>query len=436
MITCTPTAPSLLLKNIHLIDPTQNWNGPAELLVEEGRVSLVGRSGELEARAAKKGAPVRDGKKALCAPGFIDLNCTIPDPGQEGIESVSSGSLAAAAGGFTSVLSRPATDPVNDNAFVTDLIRRRAASHSVVRLLPQGALTHGRQGKRLAELGCMAAAGVYGYGDGIAIPDSYLMRKALEYARAFDRPVISFPEDSSLSASGLMQEGWNSNRLGLRGIPAAAEEIGVCRDLALARHTGGRLHLQPLSTVMALRALRAAKAAGLRVTADTCPIYFTLTSDAIATYDTNLKCFPPLRTEEDCAAVLEAIVDGTIDAIASGHLPQPLSAKAQSFEAAAPGQVGLETAFLLSLVLVERKLISPLRLIELFSAGPAKILGVENEVGSLRPGSRADFVLFDPRATTKLERLHSNSKNTPFLGQQLQGKILSTFVGGTLVYES
>lgn len=436
MITKTSPLKSLYVTGAHVLDPSQKLNGPAEFLVENGRISVMGKPGSLKAKAKTLKAPTLDASGLFLAPGFVDLNCAIHEPGAEHVESFTTGSRAAAAGGFTTLLVKPVTDPVNDNAFITDFVSRRARENSLVRIVPMGALTSGREGKKLAEIGAMAAAGIRAVGDGIAITDSYLMRKGLEYSRAFSVPVFSFPEDRTLSGQGVMNEGWNSNRLGLRGIPAAAEEIAVSRDIVLARHTQGVLHLQPVSTIGSLVAIRHAKKQGIKVTAETCPQYFSLTSDSIATYDANFKCFPPLRSEEDLEAVIEALADGTLDVISSGHSPQTRAAKEQAFEHAAPGMVGLESAFHLTLGLVRKKRISALRMVELLSWSPAKILGLEDSVGSLKVGCFADFVLFNPKGDFLYQEteLYGACRNTPFLGQKLPGSLHSAYVGGTLVH--
>lgn len=436
MITKTPPKKSLYVTGATIVDPSQKLNGEGELLVENGRIHSVGKPGSLKAKAKTLKAESLDAAGVFLAPGFVDLHCRIHEPGSEHIESFATGSAAAAAGGFTTLLVQPLTEPVHDNAFMTDFLLRRARENSSVRIVPMGALSSGREGKKLAEIGGMAGAGARAIGDNMAVENSYLMRKALEYARAFSLPVFSFPEDRALAGLGVMSEGWNSNRLGLRGIPHAAEEIIVARDLVLLRHTRSRLHFQSISTAGSLRALRLAKEDGLVVTAETNPAYFTLTSDAIATYDANFKCFPPLRTEEDLEAVVAALKDGTIDCISSAHTPQTRSSKEQAFEHAAPGMIGLETALPLALELVRQKKITPLRLVELLSQAPARILGLEGELGTLRPGAHADFVLFDPRAayTFGERHVHSAAKNSPFLGRKMQGMVVSTFVGGSRVY--
>ncbi|RZA04826.1 MAG: dihydroorotase [Proteobacteria bacterium] len=390
MITRTaPAAAALLVKGAHVLDPASGADGLHDLLIVNGRVAALAKPGALASRAKSLNAVSLDASGKYLSPGFVDLNCAIHEPGNEGVENFTSGSAAAAAGGFTTLLVKPLTEPVHDNAFMTDFIRRRAEEKSKVRIVPMGALTVGREGAKLAEVGSMARAGVRAVGDGRGHADSYLLRKGLEYTQAFNLPVFSFPEDRILAGQGMMNEGWNSNRLGLRGIPPAAEEA-----------------------------------------------YFTLTSDAIATYDANFKVFPPLRDEEDRAAVIEALADGTLDLIASAHRPQSRASKEQAFEHATAGMIGLETAFLLTLALVEKGKLSLLRMVELLSLAPARVLGLEAEIGSLKEGAWGDFVLFNRTEKTELQpaNLRSASRNTPFLGQVFAGKIFATYVGGTLVH--
>lgn len=437
MITRTPENAALYVTGAQILDPASKLNQAGDLLIEKGRVAAVGKVGELSARAKSLSAATVKADGLFLAPGFVDLNCAIHEPGAEHIENFQTGSAAAAAGGFTTLLVKPLTEPVHDNAFVTDFLLRRARENSRVRIVPMGALTSGREGTKLAEVGSMAAAGIRAVGDGRGHADSYLLRKGLEYTQAFGLPVFSFPEDRVLAGQGMMNEGWNSNRLGIRGIPPAAEEIAVARDLILARHTGGRLHLQSISSRGSLDLIRQARANGLRFTAETNPAYFTLTSDAISSYDANYKVFPPLRTPEDIEAVAAALADGTLDLIASAHRPQTRSSKEQAFEHAAPGMISLETTFHLTLKLVEQKKISPLRMVELLSWAPAKVLGLEESIGSLRVGAHGDFVLFNPKGSTEFSasRIQSASRNTPFVGQIFPGILHSTYVGGTLVHE-
>ncbi|MGE3261565.1 MAG: dihydroorotase family protein [Bacteriovoracia bacterium] len=437
MSTKTIPAKSLYVSGAQLLDPTQKLKGEVDLLVENGRVAAVDKAGSLKAKAKGIKAVSVDGRGFFLAPGFVDLDCAIHEPGAEHIESFATGSSAAAAGGFTTLLIKPLTIPVHDNAFMTDFILRRARENSRVRIVTMGAMSAGREGKKLAEIGGMAAAGARAIGDAASVTDTYLMRKALEYARAFSVPIFSFPEDKSLAGQGVMSEGWNSNRLGLRGIPAAAEEIIVTRDIVLARHTNGRLHFQPISTLGSIRAIRHAKEQGLAITAETQPAYFTLTSDSIAGYDANYKCVPPLRSEEDREALIAALADGTLDLISSGHSPQTRAAKEQTFEFAAAGMISLETTFSLTLELVRKKQISPLRMVELLSTAPARVLGILGEAGSLKAGSVADFVLFDPKAMRDFTpgTIHSAARNSPFVGQKLPGVVRATYVGGTSVFE-
>jgi len=437
MITKTAPKKCLYVTGAHVVDPSQKWNGAGELLVENGKIAALGKPGSLRAKAKNLKAEAFNANGLFLAPGFVDLHCRIHEPGSEHIESFATGSLSAAAGGFTTLLIQPVSEPVHDNAFMTDFICRRAKEHSAVRIILMGALSGAREGKKLAEIGSMAAAGARAIGDSAAVENTYLMRKALEYVRAFALPIFSFPEDRALTGQGVMNEGWNSNRLGLRGIPTAAEEIIVARDLVLLRHTRSRLHFQSISTAGSLRALRLAKEDGLAVTAETNPAYFSLTSDAIATYDANFKCFPPLRSQEDVEALVVALKDGTIDCIASAHSPQTRASKEQAFEHAGSGMIALETTLPLTLELVKQKKISPTRMVELLSLAPAKILGLEKEVGSLKLGCNADFVLFDPREKFIFSErhVHSASKNSPFLGQKMQGMVKFTFVGGSPVYE-
>jgi dihydroorotase len=434
--TRTPNAKALLVSGAHLVDPTQKLNKPMDLLIEKGRVSAIAKPGELKTKAKALKADQVDAKGLHLFPGFVDLDCSVYEPGAEHVESFSTVSRAAASGGFTTILAKPVTTPLNDNAFMTDFILRRAREHSNIRVIPMGALTAAKEGKKLAEIGSMVQAGVRVVGDGAPIMDSYLMRKALEYSRAFNVPVFSFPEDRFLAGQGVMNQGLNSNRLGLRGIPSAAEEIIVARDLVLARHSGATIHFQPLSTKGAVELVRQAKASGVAVTAETHAPYFTLTSDAIATYDANFKCFPPLRSEEDLEAIIDALADGTLDVVSSGHLPQTRSSKEQAFEYASPGMIGLESSFSLLLELVRKKRISISRVVELLSSAPAKILGQQKEIGTLKTGAWADFTCanLNQKFTFDEKRVHGSSTNSPFFGVKMQGTICFTYVAGTEVY--
>lgn len=436
MKTKTPTGKALYLKGAVLVDPTQKMERAGDLLLDNGVIIAVGKPGELAVKAKSLKAKMLDLDGLVVAPGFIDLNAQIPDPGAEQRESLESGAQAAARGGFTTLSALPCSVPIHDNAFMTDFIMRRAEEKSIVRIVPVGCVTAAREGKRLAEIGSMVAAGALACSDITALSDSYLMRKALEYSKAFGVPIFSCPEDRNLVGQGVIHEGVHSNRLGLRGIPAAAEEIGVYRDTVLARHTGAKLHLSSLTTLGSMRAVRRAKEDGVVFTAETNPHYFSLTTEAISSYDASYKCIPPLREQEDCDALITALADGTLDCIASQHIPQSSAAKDVGFEQAAPGMIALETCLALTLQLVRQKKISLSRAVELLSTNPARVLGLPSSYGNLRPKSVADLVVFDPRSvfTLTAKNLASSSQNTPLLGTKLQGKVIYTLVNGTIVF--
>jgi dihydroorotase len=437
MKTKTPNGKPLYITGATLLDPTQKLERAGELLLCDGKILAIGKPKELAAKAKSINATTLDCTGLMLSPGFVDLNAHLPDPGGESRETFASISAAAAIGGFTTLATMPCSVPIHDNAFMTDFILRRAQEHSLVKITPIASVSSGQEGKRLAEIGSMVAAGARACCDvGAALADSYLMRKALEYSRAFDVPIFSFPSDRTLVGQGVIHEGVHSNRLGLRGIPSAAEEIGVYRDTVLARHTGARLHLSSLTTAGAVRAVRRAKQDGLAFTAETNPHYFTLMAEAISSYDTSYKCMPPLRTAEDIAALIEALGDGTLDCIATQHTPQTRSTKMVGFEQASAGILGLETALSLSLQLVKNNQISPLRLVELLSTNPSKVLGLGACYGNLCPNSFADIVIFDPRVSYVLDAasLGSTSRNTPFLDKKLQGRVIYTLVNGTVVF--
>lgn len=433
----TPVGKPLYITGAFIVDPAQKISKKMEILLEEGKVSALGKPGHLAAKAKSIKAETLNATGYHLVPGFVDLNCHIYEPGGEGIESFQSGSRAAAAGGFTSLAILPSTTPVHDNAFLTDLILRRAQENSLVRIFPVGAVTTAKEGKKLAEIGSMVAAGAKAVSDsGQSIMDTYLMRKAMEYSRAFSIPVFSYAEDKTLFGQGVMSEGVHSSRLGLRGIPAAAEEIMVARDIVLARHTHGRLHFSSISTKGAVKAIRAAKKAGLAITAETNPQYFSLTVDAIESYDANYKCFPPLREDSDIAAIIEGLADGTLDCIASNHVPLSRAAKGAGFEAAQPGMISLETTLPLALELVRKKKLRLERLVELLAKNPAKILGLE-DLGHLKKGAKADLVLIDldHKYTLEEDMLRGAARNTPFIGKKFQGIVHMTIVNGTIVHQ-
>jgi len=376
---------------------------------------------------------VFDAAGLTVAPGFFDIHVHLREPGTEEAETIASGGSAAVAGGFTAVAAMPNTKPPNDNPSITQYIISEARRSSPARVFPVGAITKEQKGQTLAEIGEMFEAGIAGISDdGKPVMDAQLFRRALEYAQLFDMPVIQHCEDLHLSKGGVMHEGMYSTRLGLKGIPAAAEETMVSRDLILAQATRGKYHVAHLSTRRAVEMVRQAKARGLNISAEAAPHHFTLTDAAVADYDTNAKMNPPLRSTDDVAALVEGLRDGTIDAIASDHAPHHINLKMLEFDRAPFGIIGLETAVGLACT----KLQLPLaRLIEVFSLNPQRIMKVRN--WGLFEGSDADLTLLDLNRQWSFDvnQSRSKSRNSPFHGWQLRGKAVATIVGGKLVYE-
>jgi len=368
-------------------------------------------------------------------PGLIDMHVHLREPGEEYKETIETGCRAAAAGGFTAVACMPNTKPVNDNSSVTRLICEQAAS-CAARVYPVGAISQESNGEKLAEYGEMKAAGVVALtDDGRPVVDSRLMRRAMEYAASHNLLIMSHAEEISLSRDGCMNEGEVSTRLGLRGIPAAAESIMVFREIALAELTGARVHISHVSTEQSLTLISNGKVRGVKVTAETAPHYFTLTEQAVLGYDTNAKMNPPLRTEKDRQAIRAALRDGTLDAIATDHAPHSTLQKEVEFNLAANGIVGLETSLSLALALVREGIIGPSRLVELMSCAPAAILGVTG--GSLHVGAVADVTVVDParQFTFSAEKSYSKGRNTPFDGWGLQGKAVLTILAGRITFQ-
>jgi dihydroorotase len=408
--------------NGRIIDPVNSRDEIADLLVIDGRIAGPDQP-------VPAGAEVIDAAGCWVVPGLIDMHVHLREPGEEYKEDIRSGARAAASGGFTAVACMPNTKPVNDCAVVTAMILGRAAE-AAVRVYPVGAISQGSEGRQLAEFGEMKAAGVVAVtDDGHPVRDSQLMRRAMEYASDFGLTVISHSEETTLS-TGVMNEGPVSTRLGLKGIPTAAESIMVYREIALAEFTGARVHIAHVSAAMSIDLIRAAKARGVRVTAETAPHYFTLTDEAVIDYDTNTKMNPPLRSAADREAVRAALADGTLDAIATDHAPHSILEKELEFDAAANGVIGLETALPLTLALVRDKVIDARRLVELMAVNPAAILAVPG--GALSPGAAADLTLIDPERAFvySADQVVSKSRNTPFLGWELQGRAVLAMVGG------
>jgi len=422
----------LLIQNGLLVDPTQDLEEKLDLLLEDGRVA------GLDKRLTVPEARTLDASGCVVAPGFIDLHVHLREPGEEYKETIETGSQAAAAGGFTSVCAMPNTTPVNDNAAVTKFIVERGREKAVVNVFPVGALTNQSQGETLAELGEMVEAGAVAVSDdGRSVMNAEVLRRAMEYAHQLGIPIIDHCQDMYLTANGVMHEGYYSTLLGLRGIPAAAEEVQVARDVLLSGITRAHVHMAHLSTAGSLELVRQAKRKGLPISCEVTPHHFTLTDEAVADYDTNTKMYPPLRSQHDVASLLEGIADGTVDAIATDHAPHHLDEKALDYDQAPPGIIGLETALSLALDrLVHSGKITLRRLVELLSTNPARIIGIER--GSLRVGAMADLTIFDPQRTIRVDvnRFKSRSRNSPFHGWTLKGAVRATIVGGKIVFES
>jgi dihydroorotase len=414
-----------------VVDPVAGTERRAEVVVEEGRIRGIEPPG-----TAVEDAVVHDASGCLVMPGLVDMHVHLREPGFEYKETIATGCAAAVAGGVTSVACMANTKPVNDSGAVTRFILERAEAAALARVYPIGAVSVGLAGERLAEFGEMRDAGIVAVSDdGHAVMDTALMRYALEYSAMFDMPVIAHEEDMCLRAGGVMNEGATSVRLGLRGNPAAAEAILVARDIALVELTGGRLHVAHVSTARAIDLIRAAKARGLAVTAEATPHHLFLTERAVGDYDANAKMAPPLRTDDDVAALRAALADGTVDAIATDHAPHEYDEKAVEFSAAGDGVIGLETALGLALRLVEEGVLDRSTMVRRLTTGPAGILGLP--VGTLAIGAPADLVVVDPAATAVVDpaRFRSRSRNTPFGGWTLPGRVLLTLVEGRVVHD-
>lgn len=424
----------LLIKDGHLIDPASSENTGMSVLIEDGRVSAWLRPGEI----GPADCQVFDASGLLVAPGFIDMHVHLREPGQEHKETIASGCAAAVAGGWTSVCPMPNTLPVNDNAAITRYMIEQAERATLANVFPIGAITKSSDGTELAELGEMKAAGAVAVSDdGRPVPNAGIMRRAMQYARDFDLPVVDHCEDRSLSSGGVMHEGRVSLLLGLKGIPALAEDVDVARDIQLARQTGARLHIAHVSTKGAIEAIRRAKDEGVNVTCEVTPHHFTLTDKAVEGYDTNTKMAPPLRSEEHLEAIIEGIKDGTIDAIATDHAPHHADEKALEYDRAPFGITGLETAAGLAFAeLVHKGVIGLERLVEMCSTNPAKIFGLGGR-GTLSPGSIADVTVLDPTLDWTYSNAESKSKsrNSPFDGRAFHGGAVATIVGGRIVYQ-
>jgi dihydroorotase len=415
-----------------IVDPVAGRAAPGDVLLDDGKVAATGEPGSLAAAEAE----VVDARGLLVLPGLVDMHVHLREPGHEYKETVATGVAAALAGGFTSLACMANTEPPNDSAAVTQYIRDRAKVAGGAHVYPIGALSIGLKGERLAEIGEMHRAGIVAVSDdGKPVMNAALMRRALEYTRMFGLPVIAHEEDEHLAARGTMNEGVTSLRLGLRGVPAAAEEVMIARDIALVRLTGGRLHVAHVSTAGAVALIREAKATGLPVTAEATPHHLFLTEEAVEGYGANAKMAPPLRTRADVDALRAGIADGTIDAIATDHAPHHVDEKEVEFDEAANGIVGLETALPLVLRLAAEGVAELPTLVARLTVNPARILGLP--AGTLAAGAAADVTLVDPERRWRVEARHfrSKSRNTPFEGWDLTGRAVAVFVDGRLVHD-
>ncbi len=420
-----------LIKNGRVIDPASRTDRVADVLIEDGKIAGVGQD------LSAAGAEVFDAAGLIVAPGFIDMHVHLREPGFEHAETIESGSRAAAAGGFTSVCCMPNTKPVNDSATVTSYIVERARNKAVVNVFPIGAITKGSAGEELAAIGAMKAAGAVAISDdGKPVMNARVMRRAMEFARSYDLPIIQHCEDLNLSAGGDMHEGAASVRWGLRGIPAASEDVMVARDLLLAQLTGARYHVAHISTRNSVAMVAQAQKLGLPVTCEATPHHFALSDERMPAYDSNYKMKPPLRSACDATAVMDGLASGTIGAIATDHAPHPGSEKMQEFERCPFGIIGFETAIALAIEdLVAPAKITLTRLVELFTTGPEAVMRLGR--GTLAPGAPGDVTIFGTEIewTYDVNQSHSRSRNSPFHGRTFRGGPVATVVNGEFIWK-
>ena len=423
----------ILIKSGHLIDPANKKNGQFDLLISKGKIEAVEPEGKIK---DIPDADIIDAKGAIVTPGFCDMHVHFREPGHEYKETIETGSKSAAAGGFTTVAVMPNTSPVNDNRSVTEFILSQAKETSNINILPIGAITKGLRGETLSDMGELKEAGCIGYSDdGRPVSNSEIMRRALEYSKMFDLPCIQHSEVLELTQGGSMNEGIVSTELGLKGMPTEAEDIMVHRDICLLPKPGGRLHVAHISSGGSVDLVRQAKAKGLAVTCEVAPHHFTLTHDACRGYDTNAKMSPPLRTQSDLDMIKEGMRDGTIDIIATDHAPHDRVDKQVEFSKACFGIVGLETALPLTLKMVDEKVISLERAIDMLTFQPNQLFKLDK--GSLGIGKAADITLFDEKMEYTIDpsQFRSRSKNSPYKGWKVRGKVLRTLVNGKTVFK-
>ena len=427
----------LLLTGARVIDPSQKMDAVADVLLENGKITQIAPdlAKTLDSKSSGKLKTI-DLSGGIVTPGLIDMHTHLREPGLEYKETIASGAAAAVAGGFTSIACMPNSSPINDNRSITEFIKRKAAEAALANVYPIGAISKDSAGSQLTEFWDLKEAGVVALSDdGKPVMDAALMRRALEYASSLGLPVISHCEDLNLSGGGLMNEGYYSTILGLRGIPSIAEEAMVARDILIAEFTKTSVHIAHVSTAGSVRLIREAKKRGLTVTAETAPHYFTLTDESVQGYDTNFKINPPLRCPDDLAAIKEGLADGTLDAIACDHAPHGRTDKEVEFEYACFGISGLETSLGLSLQLIHEGVLDIPDLITRMSTNPARILNLPK--GTLKSGADADITVIDPNLkwTVDVKAFRSRGKNTPFHGREMQGRAVLTIVGGDIKYD-
>jgi dihydroorotase len=421
---------NLLIKGARVIDPASNLDAKRDILIKERRVARIEKSvGDRKAR-------VLNARDLIVVPGLLDLHCHLRDPGRPDEETIETGSQAAVAGGFTSICCMPNTDPAIDNDGIVNYIYKEAARVGLCNVFPVGAITKNRDGRELTEFGELLKAGAKGFSDdGDAVADSNVLRHAMEYSRIFDVPIFEHPIDKNLAQDGLMNEGFVSTRLGLKGSPAIAEELIVARDLLLARFTGARLHLCHISTGGAVELIRRAKKQGVRVTCETCPHYFYFNDEALVSFDANYKVNPPIRSEKDRRAIIEGLKDGTIDCIATDHAPHCQAEKELEFAGAPYGMIGFETAVsLIIMELINKEKMGWLDVIRKMTVNPAKLIGVK--AGSIVLGALADITMIAPDRKWRVaeDKIKSRSKNTPLLGRELKGRVKNVVLKGVVKY--
>ena len=427
---------TLVIKNGRVIDPVNSLDEPKDILVHKGIIKAIESPGSISFDAGEKPSVI-DAKGCVVCPGLIDMHVHFREPGFEYKETITSGCQSAAAGGFTSVAVMPNTNPVNDTRAVTEHILALARTEGIINVYPIAAITQKLEGERLSEMADLKNAGAIAFSDdGRPVMNNELMRRAFEYSKMFELPLIQHSEMLDLTEGGCMNEGMVSTELGLKGMPAEAEDIMVYRDIALLEKTGGRLHVAHISSKNSVDLVRQAKSKGLPVTCEVAPHHFTLTDEAVRGYDTNTKMSPPLRAIEDVEAIKEGLRDGTIDIIATDHAPHDITDKQVEYQNACFGIVGLETALPLSLKLVDEKILSMGDVIKKLTSTPADIFNLK--AGNLSLGNEADILIFNPSLEycIDISKFHSKSKNSPFDGWKVKGKVLHTLVKGKTAYSA